>query len=148
MIAQIYSYVYIQCSKAEYVFTNNQAYVLHIYEYVCTVSQWRYIHMSAHAYMNICFCWFVLSILSIVWSYSTISRYNICWKIWFYFICIYIFTWWWTSSHASSWVTHLTGMILVQYSRLLSDLFCSNCVWNCWRLYMFYCIAWFYCTLS
>ena len=31
-------------------FVNNQACVLHIYEYVCTVSQWRYI------YIYICSC--------------------------------------------------------------------------------------------
>ena len=42
--------------------------------------------------------------------------------MWFYFICIYIFIWWWTSFHALSWVTHLTGMISVLHSRLLSAL--------------------------
>ena len=32
-------------------FMNNQAYVLHIYEYVCTVGQWLHIHMSALAFL-------------------------------------------------------------------------------------------------
>ena len=153
MIAQIYSYVYIYNAQRQNMclWIIRHTYCIYINMYV----PWANgdIYTSAHAYINIFFFffffyWFVLSILSMVWSYSTISRQDICWKMLFYFTCIYIFTWWWTSSHASSWVTHLTGMILVQYSRLLSDLFYSNCAWNCWRVYMFICSACFYCTLS
>ena len=89
-------------------FMNDQAYVLHIYEYVCTVGQWLYTHMSAYAYMNIYFCCFVLSILSIGYVSENVILF-------YMYIHFYLMM---NLSHASSWVTHLTCMILALYSRL------------------------------
>ena len=161
MIAQTYLYVYIYNAQRQnmWLWIIRHTYCIYmnmyvpwangdIYMYICI-----YIYiMSAHAYMNICFWgvlfyWFVLSILSGLILFHNLALGYMLENVILFYIYIH-FTWWWTSSHASSWVTHLTGMILVQYSRLLSDLFYSNCAWNCWRVYMFYCSACFYCTLS
>ena len=165
MIKQIYSYVYIYNAQRQNMclWMIRHTYGIYMDMYVpwangdtcvcvCIYIYYIYVYVSAHAYMKHMFLgcfisWFVLSILSSLILFQNLALGYMLENVILFYMYIH-FTWWWTSSHASAWVTHLTGIILVQYSRLLSDLFYSNCAWNCWRVYMFYCSACFYCTLS
>ena len=166
MIKQIYSYVYIYNAQRQNMclWIIRHTYGIYMDMYVPWANGDTYVCVCIYIYiiyMCICVCsclyehmflgcfifWFVLSILSSLILFQNLALGYMLENVILFYMYIH-FTWWWTSSDASSWVTHLTGMILVQYSRLLSDLFYSNCAWNCWRVYMFYCSACFYCTLS
>ena len=125
MITEIWTIVqihYMQCPKAEYVFMNNQAYVLQIFECVCTAGRWIHIH----TFMNIFF-------INLYLWFDIFPRYHAGIHVWrcnfIIYIYIYIF-----HPIASTGVTHFTDTILISYSHILSY---NNCAWRCWQVYVF-----------
>ena len=112
--------------KSWIIFINNQAYVLHTYEYVCTAGRWLHIHMSGSAFINICFYPFYL------W-FDLISQSPVRIYVGIYNFILYVYTFLFDGEFhpiASPWVSNLTGMILVLHSRLLSDSFYKNCTYH------------------